>query len=207
MHRIWLCQGLDQNIKEIHEAQHLAQRASSECGDLACFWLRGIPPAPWLEVTPPPAGDSDIGLHIFELSEEVLASTIDLSQDDFAGASVYTDGSGGEDNAYPKLRRCAWGVAAVKAEIGKPTVFLGGWGQELTGVQQTVPRAELTAVLSVALRTRGNAIVGSDSKYVVDGFRQGKHLDRNDGDNVHGPVVPAWQGARRKAGDFLGKKK
>ena len=68
--------------------------------------------------------------------------------------------------------------------MGEPTIFQGGWGQGLAGTTQSVPRAELSAVLSVARRTRGSTTVHTDSKYVVDGFLADRHLSRKDGDNM-----------------------
>ena len=146
LHRIWLCEGLDRGKQAITETQHLATRASAESQELACFSLRGVPPEKWLSVPPPALDNEDLELHIFQLQAEDLADTIDLERGRFAGASVYTDGSGGEDSACTKVQRCAWAMSILKAALGEPTEFLGGWGLALAGTPQTVPRSELAAV-------------------------------------------------------------
>ena len=45
-------------------------------------------------------------------------------------------------------------------------------------------RAELAAFLSVVRRTKGRVTICSDRKCVVDGFREGKHRFRKDGENM-----------------------
>ena len=95
-------------------------------------------------------------------------------------AVVYTDGSA-VDPTDPLLRRAAWAV----------TWPMGGVWQRVSAAcpgRQTVGRAELRAAVYAAEATGGNALVVSDSRYVVDGAAElrvggGQHLlDGQDGD-------------------------
>ena len=57
-------------------------------------------------------------------------------------------------------------------------------GAPLQGPVQTVPRAELTALLYFLLLTVGDADIASDCAYVVNGFRDGRHFGLEHGDNA-----------------------
>ena len=63
-------------------------------------------------------------------------------QDMPRGITVYTDGSGGKNTSDPRLRRCgwAWVIPGITEhpDCGRCGNLLG---------QQTVPRAELTALI------------------------------------------------------------
>ena len=67
----------------------------------------------------------------------------------FPGGTYHTDGSGGSEGSDAHLRRCGLGVARLDG-------FLFQWGlfAPLPGVRQTVPRAELHAILLVATLTQ-----------------------------------------------------
>ena len=54
----------------------------------------------------------------------------------------------------------------------------------LPGEDQTVPRAELMAVIQTMKLTGERPVkLYSDNKYVVDGFKGSRHLQTADGDN------------------------
>eukprot|EP00973_Karenia_brevis_P072872 10120207-Karenia_brevis.AAC.1 len=65
---------------------------------------------------------------------------------------VYTDGLGGARNADPRLRRCGWAWIVNSSNGDKafsPVAYHGEYGT-MDG-KQTVPRAELTAVIRALL--------------------------------------------------------
>eukprot|EP00973_Karenia_brevis_P006737 915281-Karenia_brevis.AAC.1 len=88
---------------------------------------------------------------------------------------IYTDGSGGTHSGDPRLRRCgwAWVINSANGEMGHaPVGYYGEYGS--LGGRQTVPRAELTAVMNALLAVeqygqRDNIVtIWSDSRIVVD---------------------------------------
>ena len=129
----------------------------------ACFWSRGILP---------------LGLHSFpEPQDEVVVSyaaaslcqSLEAQQGLPSGAVVYTDGSGGEHSALPRIRRCAWAVVYPSWQGGTVSIEQG-WSAPLEGPLQTIGRAELRALIHAVSLASGELEVHSDSKYVVDGF-------------------------------------
>eukprot|EP00973_Karenia_brevis_P089704 12399068-Karenia_brevis.AAC.1 len=59
---------------------------------------------------------------------------------------IYTDGSGGERSADPRLRRCGWAWIINSSNGDKqfgPVAHYGGYG--IMDGRQTVPTAEMTA--------------------------------------------------------------
>ena len=97
-----------------------------------------------------------------------------------AGGTFATDGSGGSFTSEPGLRRVGWAFAQAGAH-GDPAAF--GWccrgfvvgGQE----QQTVPRAELTAVIALAEATGGRVKCFTDHRNIVRLFGRGEAILRN----------------------------
>ena len=87
------------------------------------------------------------------------------------GAYAATDGSGG-GVTDPRLRRTGWGLT-VRGPGG--VEILSGSG----GVpgRQTVPRAELFALLQVAQRTAGPIVIHIDASYVTKGWEKGPRHD------------------------------
>lgn len=85
----------------------------------------------------------------------------------------FGDGSGGPYSGIPQLRRAGVGVHHVSPEE-IPTY---SWWQALPGEAQTVPRAELTALVLVALYVHDAAVVDffTDSKITTNTYHKGKH--------------------------------
>ena len=93
----------------------------------------------------------------------------------------YTDASGGPNNEYPVLRRCGVGVACIDTHSNWFTTgegsspFLWGAYAPLTGVRQSVPRAELYAIFVVISHVgHGEVTIKTDSKINVDLYDGGK---------------------------------
>ena len=156
-HLFWQCHtdhlvraGCDKEILE--ESDHLRRMASDQLANQACLWCRGILPMARLDI-PDPA---------FSNPEAVMEG-----MDIFVG-DVCTDGTGGLHSSNSALRRCAW--AAVKPDHTVDSEFwLGVWGP-LLGKQQTVPRAELTAIIEVVKRLAGPTTIWTDHKNISDIF-------------------------------------
>lgn len=81
----------------------------------------------------------------------------------------YTDGSGGKYSSVRHLRRCGFGVAVLD-----DLAFSWGAFAVLDGENQSVPRAELAAILCVLRRVSGGPVeIASDSKINVDRYADG----------------------------------
>ena len=164
-HRLWECSAnLCSQEVAIKATQRLARLVED---DNAMFWNRGL-----------------IAFAMYPRLPEV-----DWSRDFWCGnldllsqtTLFYSDGSGGSESSDPLLRRCGWsfvGLVDGHMVLGK--------GGGLVGPKQTVPRAELYALLQIAKsRPAGTAChVGVDFKYLVDGVRSSRasHAAGENGD-------------------------
>ena len=85
----------------------------------------------------------------------------------FPSGIYFTDGSGGADHDVPQLRRC--GIGVCDSPPTDPLSAPNGLNFPLPGDVQTVPRAEMSAVLTVAQRAQhgANITVYSDNQLVV----------------------------------------
>ena len=149
-HRYWQCRSLGGC-----EADYVAITsglAGHHSPDNEMMWNRALIPCSW-HPTPDPIDDSLDFLH------GPAAGFQDLSL-------FYSDGSGGVHSRDPLLRRCGWGFIGM--DHLTPLVGKGGG---LPGYMQTVPRAELYAVIALLrLRPQGSFTrIGVDCKYIVTG--------------------------------------
>ena len=78
----------------------------------------------------------------------------------------FTDGSGGLYSSDPRRRRCGWGIARIFYDPLRPqnNTLTIGWYGALPTQNQTVPRAELWAVIVVIEFAQGEITIYSDSK-------------------------------------------
>ena len=164
-HRFWSCpDNATISDPDVQQTQSLIGQARAGVDAFACFWLRGIVPHAWSNV--PEAPD-----------EEQVSNDWHASDDEVWGPGFYyTDGSGGSRSSDTRARRCGCGIARVDVSSEPPTVLNWAHGP-LPGAKQSVPRAELYAIL-VLLRRLGPleqapAFVYTDSKYVFDKARVG----------------------------------
>jgi len=156
-HQCWGCgrnAALSTDVINTESMASLASRSPHKC-----FWLRGVVPKIVVAPSrPPPKTD---------LSTQVSF------EGRWTGGRYYTDGSGGRDGAIPHLRRCAWSVVRSD-DNGCLTCFAFG---ALPGKAQSVPRAELYAILYVVERASGPVQIFTDSKIAVDGFKGGPNAN------------------------------
>ena len=79
------------------------------------------------------------------------------------------DGSGGRFSRNARLRRCGYAFVIFSSE-GRVLLSLQA---PLPGPKQTVPRAEISALIEVFNHTEGDILICSDCKHVVDIFNKG----------------------------------
>ena len=161
LHELYECTFL-QSLRDpaVVGTQHLCAAASSEQSQ-ECLWLRGLLPAAMTEVsTPFPEVESWT-----VLGDSPRLGTL------WPGGTYYTDASGGAYGIIPQLRRC--GVAGALLDGDK---FIWGFHGPLPGRHQTIPRAELFAIVTV-LRTvdpAASLVICTDSQIAVRQFTAGR---------------------------------
>ena len=130
----------------------------------SCFWLRGLVPSHWtVKVV---ADKEDL------VAEGLFAQTWPISLP--VGACICLDGSGGpgQSTTDPRIRRCAWSVVVVAATDAGAFQILGSLVGNLVGAKQSVPRAELTALVKALQATSGDLQLCTDAAYVLKTFRK-----------------------------------
>ena len=174
VHRWWLCPALDASRRKygVADLAHQGER----CGfQPACFWNLGVVPSHTAKVAPSaPMLADDLAID---------PSIADLPSRD-EPVQVFTDGAATHPTV-PQLRRAGWGLWVP----GCPDACAQ---EPLCGQVQTAQRAELRAFVAALERTGGNAVVWSDSRYVVRGasrIAMGACLPRSHGD--------LWERARQ----------
>ena len=164
LHRVWGCQAnRESEDQDLRASDNLVDRALAQAGECPIFWKRGLPPKAMLQVDEPSA---------------LLVPTLVGDQSVWGAGGIYFgDGSGGADTADKRLRRCGFAVLQLFS-CTPPFLARGGMSAPLPGRRQTVPRAEIWALLELARRL-GAAGATADSVYFTDcdevlkGFRAG----------------------------------
>ncbi len=173
MHRVWLCRcntSQDASVQSaFDDTQHLVSKAKKDDelgGPQAVLWLRGLLPAPW----------TDYPVKNIPEDELVFAVGSAAQQDIFPipASEFFVDGSGSTSD--PRSRRGGWGVAWLTQNDQALREFSGGYFGPLQGDKQTVPRAELSAVLFLLRATEGPIQIWSDCTYVVSGMAKKRFL-------------------------------
>jgi ribonuclease HI len=140
MHVLWLCPAvLQHDHDDIKGTNRLASVAQLGKEASACFWLRGLAPA-----------DSAVVHTPFPL-KAVLTFVGPKPRGEWTAQVYFTDGSGGPHSSVPSIRRCGYGIAVLKPAKNSPAEHEFSWGAfaVLPGRKQTVPRAELEAIVAV----------------------------------------------------------
>ena len=155
MHRIWKCPANEKlTEKAITGSNRLKEEAVADDGQHACFWTRGLVPKKWTKA---------------KVEEE--AWVMRFGKQDWQGGTFYLDGSGGKNTKDKRLRKCGW--AAVQQDSSSNiTKSVQGICGTLTGSNQTVPRAELTALIKLLEMHKGcgqDLDVATDCLYVYKG--------------------------------------
>jgi len=177
-HELWTCLSVATR-EDLAGMQHLTPEAACAPEAHQSLWLRAIPSLSFLAVPPVP-----------EQSWKVSFPGPCSSGDEPFSGTFCTDGSGG-NAPEPSLRRVGW--AYVQAGPGSsPGEF--GWCSfgSVAGIgilpdpSQTVPMAEMTALLEVAKDTQGDITVFTDHLNLVKQFNRGPQA------KLVGPLAGLW---------------
>ena len=157
---------------DIQSTNYLCEEACRVGEETPCFWYRGLVPWNWT---------------FGKVEKEVAEKPIYQHQKGPwapgrwnlpAGAIGATDGSGGIFSSDPRVRRVGWGaVIGTRPQNGR---VIQGWAMGTLEGLQTVPRAELRALVWIASMTDGDIEIAVDASYVVKGYEKGeRHLHLN----------------------------
>ena len=155
-HRLWECPKLNMSYPQ-EWAVHMRE------SEQRCFWLRGLVPASW-------AVDVRVGsedTHVEGVLEQPWPVILP------EGACICLDGSGGPGPGTkdPRIRKCAWAFVVLVGPPDAPEIVGSAVGN-LVGDKQSVPRAELTALVKALQATSGELKLCTDAAYVQRVFRK-----------------------------------
>ena len=177
LHRYWEC-AANCNIPACVDTQDLERRAHDQASSCPVFWLRGLIPSGWTEVTPP--GEA----HIEWSWNHAVGGSGTAHGREWWGAG---DGSGGPHSKDPRLRRCSWSCCTLAQACSDPSWAqiqdVSGLSGGVPGPVQTGNRAELLALVRWVEVCAGPGRLLhfiTDSSYVVRGVcARGKRPRRN----------------------------
>ena len=157
-HQFWECSANLQLGLEVESTQSLVILARQQHTMYPCLWLRGLVPKGWTigrpEGRPKKQTWGCLSGPRYDIPEGVLAAS---------------DGSGGEQGQDARLARVGWGLVLLSRSSAN---LLGlSFGSVPGG--QTVPRAELYALVELVRSTEGFVEVLIDSSYAVEGYAKG----------------------------------
>ena len=154
-HRLWECPKHGLTAPQ-HWFHHIPNPEQS------CFWLRELVPSHWAVTVDVSKEDLVV--------EGLLAQPWPVSLP--VGACICLDGSGGpgQSTKDPHIRS-AWSVVVVAADNGAFEV-LGSAVGNLVGTKQSVPRAELAALVNALQATSGDPQIRTDAAYVQGVFKK-----------------------------------
>ena len=172
----------------IRSSAHLTYLASQGVLTAPSLWLKGVPSWPWRH-------------HPLSVDYEILISSFpqDGERMDVTGCILGGDGSGGPHSRDPRARVCSFGLACIRP-IGSNGGFELRWfcNGSVPG-NQTVPRAESTAILQALLVTSG------DAPYICDNEQVAKTYNQGSGGTANGLLWQAiWQARQRRAAEGHG---
>ena len=187
-HWLWDCPELNSRLREPWPSMWEPLRRQE--GQKNCFWQCGLVPRLWTHNT----GTKELQLSL----EGVFAQDwpFDNSPDLYFGG----DASGGPFSADPRKRRVAFAVVAVRwcAEASSWET-VGSLVANLTGLVQTAPLGEATALLYCLRATQNPFRFVTDAQYV---FNRARKLRWSDGSSVTHPLL--WREIRILVGERQG---
>ena len=141
-HRLWFCEcNLTDQDPRIQRTNGLVPAGRASYEKRPAVWIRGLPAA----------GDYDIPEPMDEGQIWKWGSPPAPTE---AGTTWWGDGSGGAHTKDPRLRRCGYGAVAYHTS-GNQLIIDCALAATLAGATQTVPRAELAALLLVSRVSAG----------------------------------------------------
>ena len=139
-HQFWACEShINDTADDIVNSQQYVSQAQAEIDVYPCLWLRGVLPESLVTIPSRfnPKEDTPTRIYLYGIPSCA-----------WAPGTYGTDAAGGKFGQYPELRRCGCGVSAV-SRINDQFEFSFGASRALPGEVQTIPRAELFAILMV----------------------------------------------------------
>ena len=106
----------------------------------------------------------------YEFTSSYAAERLDIQ-----GCFAAGDGSGGANSSDRHTRRCAFGVAFIRAEQHVNSFSYVGYASGSVPGEQTVPRSEATALLHTLNTTKGNCVFIADNLGTVTNYSKGVH--------------------------------
>ena len=169
LHFLWQCPANDLvDDPRVSDTQDLRQSAVEGSQRYPCFWLRGLLPSALVPVNTP------------VVDQEHVQYVGSSPEGCWPPGEYYSDASGGDFSAYSAIRRCGVGIAFLDPHydgyhLEWPNPLLWGAFAPLPGAAQSVPRAELYAILVIIERAAPGAfVIRTDSKVNVQLFQRGK---------------------------------
>jgi hypothetical protein len=171
LHQYWMCEHLSQDDHDdISKTQQYVRRAQDEATTNPALWLRGILPASLLLNFPIPQPIQTTQISIFD--------PCGLTNAGWPSGTYGTDASGGAFSSIPEIRRCGCGIVTMTPANDDSDKFDLEWAASfpLEGEIQTVPRAELFAILILLqnLQHQASVIIVSDSLVNIQLYYKGK---------------------------------
>ena len=157
-HQMWECEELTTEHRGDAE-EHKYRLRGAVVGHVECpgFWLRGLVPEDWTNTAQP--------TQEYRMEWGALKGVARYSLPQ--GAFASTDGTGGPDTMHTRLRRVGWGFV-----VFFPPMQIVSWCNGGLVGAQSVPRAELKALIELLDRTEGDVEVFVDCASVVIGWRK-----------------------------------
>jgi len=160
LHHIWECPAtLAIDRPEVQDTNRYAGTAAEMALQFPSAWLRGLFPCNYVKISSPVPAADDLVFYGDDLP-------------DWAGGTYYSDGSGGVFGSVPMLRRVGLGIAKLRP--GLPLCLSWGATGCVPNSAQTVPRAELLAVVRILQNVAHEADLDivSDSLITVAGYNR-----------------------------------
>ena len=167
-HMAWGCPGnarVADDDQTFATTEHLAQSANQSSPEDACLWVRGLMPEHRL----PRRNEDEVR------TETILIDNLEVVRGSRT-LRIATDGSGGPGRHTARTRRCGWARVLFDSQTLTDLSFAKAGYGALEGSKQTVPRAELVAIIQgiKALPKGATVEVWSDHKNHVRRYSRGK---------------------------------
>ena len=164
-HAFWECPEATRSPLQEKPSAELVGRARHEKGSNECFWVRGLVPQAWaqelVDKSPP---------RLLEWAGGVFCHVDKVVIPPGSTFVAGSDGAGGTHGKSALLRRVGWGFVLMEQHDLKIVGWRAGTFDE---TNQTVPRAELQAVVRLAGSTNGDIVVWCDNLGTVQGVHGG----------------------------------
>ena len=189
-HRIWVCEANDK-LRGCKHSKYLIKRARIGAEKYPCLWLRGLVPADWTAVAPPP-DQTEAETHNERMQTDSEGKFFSPSGHRILGCG---DGSGGRKTSDRRLRRAAWAWVILDGDKDQAKDVACSRAAALPGRRQTVNRCELSSFLNFMDSTAGEVEFVTDSAYVVKGTAKIRSAHRTGKEPIFKSNIDLWRKA------------